>query len=465
MDNSTAPASLDENPLVDAEAGSTEERLSLLETQLVELKNDGGENGGGAISAAIARLSQAPTAWHQATVYFLGEGEEHGVRMLAVGSVVVMLQTFAAFGIMLSTFEQSCTNSEVCEIPGTWCNPGNGRCIYCGDDLPLPLEGGTWVNGQVVLDPDNVDGVTFNHPDATLTPGVVFGGYNTTTVVEVCTHTWAGTAGFGRVGIAGVAQETFYGPQDVHAWCNECVEPLTHDIRPVTFISNSVGNARSMGPFDWCSMALSGYIVALAVVGELKDIRLMEIAMDRAGDAIAPSWQWAVAVLNFIRRWIFLAVFGWIIPNLVLKRGGNSLNICFNTIAVTFLAEVDQVVYNLALNEPMREAVEARMRMPLSEEHTQSIVGIRTAHVPTMMFFILTSLLLARVGSCDGAACDSNANMWGSLASLMFPLEPLCAAMFEHLLVGNIVSRAGALSFVKGIAGFVLVYAIIFSQS
>ena len=81
------------------------------------------------------------------------------------------------------------------------------------------------------------------------------------------------------------------------------------------------------------------------------------------------------------------------------------------------------------------------------------------------MFFILTSLLLARVGSCEGAACDSNANMWGSLASLMFPLEPLCAAMFEHLLVGNIVSRAGALSFVKWIAGFVLVYAIILSQS
>jgi hypothetical protein len=51
--------------------------------------------------------------------------------------------------------------------------------------------------------------------------------------------------------------------------------------------------------------------------------------------------------------------------------------------------------------------------------------------------------------------------MLGSLASLMFPIEPLCASMLEHLVVGDIVSRAAALSFVKGIAAFVLVFAII----
>ena len=218
-----------------------------------------------------------------------------------------------------------------------------------------------------------------------------------------------------------------------------------------------------MSVLDWGSMVLSGYVVALAIVGELKDIFLMEIAIDRAGDAISPVWQRAMVALNLIRQFIFLTGFGWIVPNLVLKLGGNSLNICFNTIAVTFLAEVDQLAYQFALNEALREQVEARTRVRLSEEHIKSLAATRTAHVPVVMLFILASLLLARSGNCDGAACDSTANMGGTVGSLMFPLAPVCAIMLEHLLVGDICSSAAALSFAKGVAGFVLTFAILFT--
>ena len=479
MDVMDEAISSDDNPLQGSGkasgGGTTEERLSLLEAQLVELRSSpGGDERNSTLGGAMARLSQAPTAWHQAAVYFLADGDARGPRMVAMGFVMVLLQTCAAFGIMMSTIEQSCHTSEICQIRGTWCatTSKGGKCIYCGDDLPLPLEGARWEKTcagcrslRPVLNPDNTDGITYNHPDVTATPGVIFGGYNTSTVEDVCSHTWAGTRGVARVGISGITVETLYGPEDVHAWCSECVEPLTHEVRGVTFISTVVSNARSMSGLDWCSMVLSGYVVALAVVGELKDIKLIEISLDEAGNAISPVWHRALGALSFARRWVFLSAFGWIVPNLVLKLGGNALNICFNTIAVAFLAEIDQLAYHFALNEALRERVEARTRVKLSDKHIQSFVDMRTAHVPMVMLFILTSLLLGRLGSCDGAACDSTANMWGSIATLMFPLEPLCATMLEHVLVGDILSRAAALSCAKGITGFVLTFVILFTMA
>ena len=79
---------------------------------------------------------------------------------------------------------------------------------------------------------------------------------------------------------------------------------------------------------------LRDWLDGLTIAGEVKDIRLCGIAAKRAGETIAPRWRHALSLLNGIRRWVFLTAFGWIVPNLVALKGGDAVNVCFNTIAM-----------------------------------------------------------------------------------------------------------------------------------
>lgn len=112
----------------------------------------------------------------------------------------------------------------------------------------------------------------------------------------------------------------------VSSWCEACVHPTTFHVNPMTYVSRSESNAAVMRPVDWIALVFSSYMVGLTVAGEVKDIRVCEIARERAGDAIAPQWRRALILTNGARRWIFLCAFGWIIPNLVALKGGDALN-------------------------------------------------------------------------------------------------------------------------------------------
>ena len=74
-----------------------------------------------------------------------------------------------------------------------------------------------------------------------------------------------------------------------------------------------------------------------AVVGELKDIRLCQVAVERAGDKLSPMWRLVLSLLSGMRRWCFLPTLTFGIPTLVINLGGDALSVCFNTVAVLFM--------------------------------------------------------------------------------------------------------------------------------
>jgi hypothetical protein len=45
-------------------------------------------------------------------------------------------------------------------------------------------------------------------------------------------------------------------------------------------------------------------------------------------------------LLGGVRRWVFLPALFYVVPNLVMIKGGDALSVCFNTIAILFLTEV-----------------------------------------------------------------------------------------------------------------------------
>ena len=69
-------------------------------------------------------------------------------------------------------------------------------------------------------------------------------------------------------------------------------------------------------------------------------------------------WRVALEVLQTFRQAFFLPLLVTLVPHVVVIRGGDSLNICFNTVAVLFLLQVDNQLYEYGLSEEVKAEVE-----------------------------------------------------------------------------------------------------------
>ena len=108
--------------------------------------------------------------------------------------------------------------------------------------------------------------------------------------------------------------------------------------------------------------ARSGFtstITAASVAAEIRDIKLCQITAATAARTKATlPWRVALEVLQTFRQAFFLPLLVTLVPHVVVIRGGDSLNICFNTVAVLFLLQVDNQLYEYGLSEEVKAEVE-----------------------------------------------------------------------------------------------------------
>ena len=118
---------------------SVDARLAALEKR----DKSGKEELQNAVANVFAQLSEAPTNWHQATIYFMTSTAEEDASMRKLtppmslgGLVMVMLQITAAYSVVSGMVHPSCTSNTQCERPGFFCYtaPGKerGKCQMCG---------------------------------------------------------------------------------------------------------------------------------------------------------------------------------------------------------------------------------------------------------------------------------------------------------------------------------------------
>ena len=136
-----------ENPL--GAADTPEEMIAAQAEQIVALEGRLASLQQGSAAAVLASLSAAPTNWHQATIYFLTTKAERdaGMRkaaplMFAGGLLMVLLQTFAVYGVLASMLHPSCVTNKQCDSrTGFYCfqpgSGGRGNCQMCGESAPL----------------------------------------------------------------------------------------------------------------------------------------------------------------------------------------------------------------------------------------------------------------------------------------------------------------------------------------
>lgn len=333
-----------ESALAAAKAASSEprtveamERLMDAKIALLEARLAKAAPFEGAINAVVARWTEAPTNWHQSTAYFAvlpREDEDAGRRWNAMlgGVLMVIAQCMAVVGLFVGTFIPSCMSNDQCEQKGTFCWLGRtDRCDKCGSATPLVVETG-------VNDPDAAD----------------FVGFNTTAVAEICRNP------VDVVQINNGGFEDIYPRAAVASWCAACVHPLDMSVDPVTEQSVARAEFDAMATFDWIALLFAAFMVALAVIGELKDIELVDLAVRRAEDKLEQRWVLALRLLGGVRRWLFLPTLVMAVPFIVLMKGGDALSVCFNTVALLFLCDIDNLTYRILLNERLRTRVEVR---------------------------------------------------------------------------------------------------------
>ena len=130
-----------------------------------------------------------------------------------------------------------------------------------------------------------------------------------------------------------------------------------------------------------------------------QDIELCAMAIHHADDRITPAWRFALLLLGDIRRWIFLPVLVTVAPVLVIYKGGDALSVCFNTVAVLFLCEIDNMVYAILLPERERARVEQEGRVELGEVEAAALMRSKAVHL--LLLVVVVPCTVVGSGSGD----------------------------------------------------------------
>ena len=313
--------------------------------------------------------------------------------LMAVSWALAIAQVIAVMGIANTTIYGKCATNEQC-VSGKYCYPNfgtddakGGNCQFCGSAPPLPIQYDG--NGGVL----NVA----VHPD--------FVGHNETAVIELCHPPIVPT-----MGTSGLLTPWPFGARAVENWCDECHHAETQRTSEMTMYTNNKDNYSAMTFVDFMAVWLCAAYVGLKIAEELDEMEACQIVMRRAESDVKGHWRCLYAAQTFVRRYFFLPPLVGTIPLVILGLGSASgfspllvmtrecliavcaascLNICFNTIALVFLLEVDNVLYSVAVPAAAQARLAAAAaRIGLSQAEGDELSRTKIAHFVSVGLFI-----------------------------------------------------------------------------
>ena len=73
---------------------------------------------------------------------------------------------------------------------------------------------------------------------------------------------------------------------------------------------------------------------------------------------ISSGWRVAAEMLNAAQLFMFLPSLVLCVPFRVFFKGGDSLSLCFNSLAVLFLCDLDTIAFKIAMSEQAKQRVD-----------------------------------------------------------------------------------------------------------
>jgi hypothetical protein len=117
-----------------------------------------------------------------------------------------------------------------------------------------------------------------------------------------------------------------------------------------------------MSHMDMIGFTVCSTFIGLQMAKEWFDIELCTLALRDAGDNIDKNWKYVLKAMNFVRRYMFLPSVVAMIPILVVAQGSDAMSICFNTVAVVFLCELDDNCFAVTIPKEVQARVAATCR-------------------------------------------------------------------------------------------------------
>ena len=145
----------------------------------------------------------------------------------------------------------------------------------------------------------------------------------------------------------------------------------------------------------------------------MKDITMVTLAIRHAHDQLSLGWRVIFMLLGGLRRRLFLPALVGVIPTLVVLKGGDALSVVrhhafslpflvyprpflclredrcmqgFNTIAVLFLCDIDNIAFDHGLNDGARLRVESLGRVKVEGDEKQLLVRIKIVHAALITY-------------------------------------------------------------------------------
>jgi hypothetical protein len=257
-----------------------------MERRIERLKDEMGAGGISklAVRAAYARLTEAPTNYHQVTTFFLTstDPQDHDTKatapMLFLGGVLMVLaQTLTVVAMTSATMWPACASNKQC-AEGSYCNlytaagrdssfNSGSRCWECGYAPireQLDVATGKCYNNVYCADTrfSMADETSVCQQDPTLC--TEYAGYNETGILEVCQE-------------PDLARR-YWAPVDkvvpraaVLSYCDHCVHAVTDEVDTSTNKQTYLEHVAAMTTLDWLALTFSSFVIGLNIVGELKE--------------------------------------------------------------------------------------------------------------------------------------------------------------------------------------------------
>jgi hypothetical protein len=296
-----------------------------------------------------------PENWHQAVAFAFATNavQDATLRrnccpMCCKGALLVIVQAIVAMAVALGTDMNPCSSADQC-ADGEYCRQRSDMCTYCGHASLGMKHGPAGTN------------LTYNKP---MDPG--FAGFIVADVVSKCSQARDGE------GSAFLA--------DWVDWCNGCaswpdnegvfdgfeynthmtddtytihiVPPWTADrlesvvaaklvdiagADALTLKTLHKANVDMMGFVEWVTLTFCAVNIGYVVVGELKDIRLVNIYMTNKSAEAAKGtcfpfrsvgFRW-FRIVGWFCRWVVVPLLLMSVPRLVLVQGSDAISVRF----------------------------------------------------------------------------------------------------------------------------------------
>ena len=363
------------------------------------------------INSILGRVGATPCNWHQAVCFFLAtrHPQDDDLRrkaplMYAAAFGMVAFQLLTTTAIAVSTVSTSCTRSHQCSASG-FCVE-RGMCMSCGWHSPFykkyPLMPCSFETDDVSGRDGEVDAMCI--PEQNFTEVSTMCQHPEAFVDTVASQLWYGPDrgetrtrdGLPHEHPERTVMRDLITPTFIRSFCEACVHLEDNRIDVSTPTDRMYENIMAMRIGDSVALAFSAYIVALTVVAEMQDVLLCLLSISGKKEQLG-TWRWALWVCAFLRCSLIIPFMLSGVAMLVLMRGGDALSVAFNTIALIFLLDVDNLSYSYGLSERQQMRMETDGRVALTDADKGHVALIKAVQVPVIMCGICVTVWRRRL--------------------------------------------------------------------